>query len=428
VSVFDRPLEIDPSRRFTVAAIILFLLGFLPMPLGSMATVAFSTAALAALLLLAIRSVPFEMPAPAGFAVGATLFYFAVDLLSPLLYENRAESWRPIVTSLQFLLFPVLLVVLRTARADPIAVFVRGARIGAIIGGVIAVIQVADGFDRAIGGAVSSFPFGAVAAWLTAVSLLGIGNARWGERIFAAIAFSGGLAAAILSESRGVWLALPVLAVIALVYFRARYGGKVAGTGAAALGAVGLAVLIMAGDSVRERFSETLVMFEGFEFGQADRETSDDEYSLDQRVLMLSYGLEAVVDRPIAGYGLHNAVAEVRARAAEDGYRIDDFNHLHNEYLTETVSNGLIGLTSLLLLLAAPLVVAYRSARDATYPERVALAWFMSAGSATFGLTSLAFGHDITNTVFVSGLLVVCLSAAKAGPRVAADRAPGRSA
>lgn len=386
------------------------------MPFGSLATVVFSAAALTAAAGIATGRVAVEIPRPAGFAVAAALFYFAVDLASPVLYGNREDSWIPIVTALQFALFPLLVMGLRSAIDDPIAIFVRGARVGAILGGVIAIIQVGDGLDRATGGAVSSFPFGAVAAWLTAISLLGIGKADWRERAFAVIAFSFGLAGAVLSESRGVWLALPVFAVITLIYFRAHLGPRVAGTAALALGAVGLAVVVSAGDSVRERFEETLVMFEGFEFGQAERQSSD-EYSLDQRVLMLAFGLEAVVDRPVIGYGPHNGVEEVRERAAEEGYAINQYTHLHNEFLTETVGNGLIGLISLLLLLAAPLVVAYRSARDQMFAERVALGWFLSAGSVTFGLTSLAFGHDITNTMFVSGLLVVSLSAVLAGPR-----------
>lgn len=415
--MFARKYAIDAGTTFTAAAAILFLLAFLPMPFGSLGTFAFVAFALIAIGLIATGRISWRVPKSVRFAVAACGIYFLVDLASPL-YGNSGDGWMAIVSSLHFLLFTPLLLALATAEVDPVGAYVRGARIGAILGGTIAILQAFSGFDRAIGGAISSFPFGAAAAWFTAVSLIVVGKGGRGDRIFAAIAFAFGLAASILSESRGVWLALPVLMIIALLYFKRRYGWRTAAAGFATLFVLAIGVLVAAGDSVRERFEETFAMFEGFEFGQAEGKSSD-EFSLDQRALMLSYGLDAIADQPLFGYGPQNAVDEVRARAAEDGYAIQPYNHLHNEYLTETVGNGLVGFVSLLLILAAPLVVAYRSVRDDVYPERVALAWFATAGAAMYGLTSLAFGHDITNTVYVGMLLAVCVSAARSEKLVA---------
>lgn len=422
VTMFVRSFEIDAGTRVAVAAVFLFLLGFLSMPFGSMATFLFVFLGLASVVGVARRKIAIEIPPPVGFAITACLFYFAVDLLSPVLYADRADGWMPIVASLHFLLFPVLFTAFRPAKVDPVAAFVIGARVGAILGGIIAVFEILDGVDRATGGSVSSFPFGATAAWLTVISLISTGRHGWRERLFVGVAFAGGLVAAILSESRGVWLAFPVLMIVSLVYFKVRYGTRLTLMATAALTLLGVSVLIAAGDSIRERFEETLVMFQGFEFGQGE----DDAFSLDQRALMLHYGIEAIAERPLIGYGPQNAVEEVRARAAAEGYTIEEYNHLHNEFLTETVGNGVLGLVSLLLLLAAPLVVAYRSVRDDRFPDRVALAWFASSGAAVFGLTTLSFGNDITNTVFASVLLVICLSAAS-GAEARAGKV-GRSA
>lgn len=416
--MFARRFAINDGTSFTAAAAILFLLGFMPMPFGSLGTFIFAAAALIAIVLMVRRRVAWRVPPPLRFAAGACLFYFAVNLLSPLTYADGSGGWMPIVSSLHFVLFVPLALALATSDDDPIAAYVRGARVGAIVGGLIAVLQLVDGLDRASGGAVSSYPFGAAAAWFTAVSLIQIGHSRR-ELIFSAVAFAFGLGASILSESRGVWLALPVLMIVALLYFKARFGFRTAAAGFGVLAVVAVGVLAAASDSVRERFEETFAMFEGFEFGAADRSSSD-EYSLDQRALMLAYGVDAIGDRPLLGYGPQNAVEEVRRRAAADGYSIQRYNHLHNEYLTETVGNGLIGLISLLLILAAPPVVAYRSVRDSAYPERVALGWFATAGAATYGLTSLAFGNDITNTVFVGMLLTVSLSAVASAKRAGA--------
>ena len=420
---FLRSLEVDVGKRFTLAAAVLFLLGFLPMPLGSLATVLFFAMAIVALTDIIPRRVPLRFPPPTGFAVAACLIYFAVDAASLIIYDNRADGWIPVVASLHFLLLPILFAGLLPARMDPIKVFVRGAQIGAIVGAIIAVIQNWAGIDRAVGGMINSFPFGATAAWFACISLIGVADAGRSGRTLAAIAFSAGLTAALLSEARGAWLALPVLMVILLFYLRAQLGGRIAVIAAGGLAVISMVVIVAAGDSLRERFNETFVMFQGFEFGQADP-TVLDVYSLDQRALLMAYGLEAAVDRPILGYGPQNAVAEVRARAAVDGHEIDQYGHLHNEFLTETVGNGLVGLATLLLLLAAPIVTAYRSARDSRYADRQILAVLMTTGAVLFGLTSLAFGHDITNSIYASALLVICLSAAASGPRVPRSAEP----
>lgn len=417
---FQRILEVDSGKRFTLAAAALFLLGLLPMPFGSLVTFFYFGVAIVALGDMARRRVPLQFPSPVKFAVVACLLYFAADLTSLVFYENRADGWVPVVASLHFLLLPAAFVGLAPVRFDPIKMLVRGAQIGAIAGGIVAVIQVVAGVDRAVGGMINSFPFGSTAASFACISLIGVGEAGTRGRVLAGLAFSAGLAAMILSEARGAWLALPVLLVILLFYLLARYGRRVAVIGAVSLAAIGLIVGIAARDSIRERFNETFVAFQGFSFGQTDR-TQADAYSLDQRALMMAYGLQAIADRPVIGYGPQNAVEEVRARAEADGYHIDRFGHLHNEFLTETVGNGVMGLATLLLLLAAPVVTALRSARDERFADRMALAAIASVGSTLFGLTSLAFGHDITNSVFVAALLAVCLSAAASGPRRAAE-------
>ncbi len=413
---FQRSLAVDSGKRFTLAAAMLFTLGFLPMPFGSLVTFFYFGIALVAFAEILRGRVKLHFPTTVRFAIIACLLYFAADLTSLMFYDNRARGWVPVVASLHFLLLPVAFAGLAPVKFEPIKMFVRGAQCGAIAGGIVAIIQVWAGIDRAIGGMINSLPFGATAASFACISLIGVGEASVRGRILAGFAFSAGLAAMILSEARGAWIALPVLLIILLFYLLARYGRRAAVIAAVSLAALGAIVAILAQGSIRERLSETFVAFEGFSFGHTDR-TQSDAYSLDQRALMMAYGLQAIADRPIIGYGPQNAVDEVRARASEEGYHIDQFGHLHNEFLTETVGNGLMGLITLLLLLAAPLVTALRSARDKYFADRLALALIASVGSSLFGLTSIAFGHDITNSVFVSALLAVSLSAAASGPR-----------
>ena len=432
--LLHRVLEVEAGKRFAVAAAALFLLGFLPLAFGSIATALFAAIGLIALWQAIRGETPLDFPYPARFAVIAALGYFALDAAGIIFYEDRARAWMPGVASLHFFLFPFILAALLRARGfDPLQVFVRGARVGAIASLILAIVQISDGLDRAAGGMINPIPFGSTAALFAFLSLIGIAEEGWRGRAFAVLAFGAGLAAAVLSEARGAWLALPVLTIIILFYLRARLGRRVAAIGVALLLAVTLLVVIAARDSLRERIEETLVMFQGFEFGRADRNEID-AFSLDQRALLMVYGLQAFGDRPLLGYGPQNAIAEVQALAAADGYTIETYGHLHNEFLTEAVGNGIAGLVTLLLVLAAPIVTALRSARDAGFADRLAFASLMTAGAALFGLTSLAFGHDITNSVYVSALLALCLGAVRSRPvplvrrlrrSEAAEAAPG---
>ena len=392
---------------------IVFALGFLPLGFGTASTVLFFVAALLAVVELARRRVPFRVPRPVGFAVVVCLAFFGIDAVSPVFYDNPGGDWRLVLQSLHFLFLPVLLLALAPVQFDPVRAYVGGVRIGAIVGGAIAVLQVVDGFARADGGMINALPFGSAAALFAFVSLIGVWDGGWRNRIVAFAAFAAGLVATFLSEARGAWLALPVLLVFAIVYCGFRYGRRVALWATVGLAAIGLAAVLFAGDSIRSRIGQTVDMFQQFEFGGANREA----LSLNQRAMMAAYGLEALAERPVFGYGPQNTMAEVRSRAAADGNEIASFQHLHNEYVNEAVDNGLVGLAVLLALLAAPVVVALRSAKDERRQDRLALAVFVSASTAIFGLTNIIFGHDITNTVFATGLLVVCLSAARSGGR-----------
>ncbi len=401
------------GKRFTVAAASLFLLAFLPLPFGSLTTFLYFGVAALALVPLLRRRMTLRFSGASRFAVLATLAYFAMDALCLVLYADRKNAWMPALESLHFLVFPLLLAgLLKVGNLDPIRVFVLGARAGAILGGILAAIQIAGGLDRATGGMINPLPFGAIAALFAFLSLIGTADEGWRGRLVAVLAFASGLAGTILSEARGAWLTLPAMAVILLFYLGARHGARVAIVATAVLAGVTVLVAVGAKDSLRERIAETLVMFEGFRLDQLAR-NDDDTRALDDRALLLTYGLEAFVDRPLLGYGHQNAIGEVQARAAADGYTIPTFGHLHNEFLTEAVGNGLVGLITLFLVLAAPLVVALRSERDRAFADRLTLAAHVTAGSVLFGLTSLAFGHDITNSVYLSALAVICVSAAR---------------
>ncbi|MCW5716371.1 MAG: O-antigen ligase family protein [Bauldia sp.] len=364
-----------------------------------------------ALVEVLVRRVPFRFAGGVRFAVIAAFAYYALDAAAVIFYGDRGRAWMPAVESIHFLLFPFLLAAIASVRdADPLRLFVLGARFGAIAGMAIALVQVFDNINRVVGGMINPIPFGSTAALFAFVSLVRVGEEGRFGRALAVAAFAAGLGASLLSQSRAGWMAVPVLAIVIIVYFGARYGRRTAILGGLALAVVGLVVGFLGRGAINERIDETLAMFRNFEFGQG-RDTRTPEYSLDQRALMLVYGAEAFADRPLLGYGPHNAVTTVQARAADDGNTIDAFGHLHNEVLTEAVGNGVVGLATLLFILAAPLVVALRAPRDDRYAARVAIAAMLTLSWIVFGLTGQTFRHDLGNTVYLGVLLALAADA-----------------
>lgn len=372
---------------------------------------AFLLAGLIALVEVLIRRVPFRFAGGARFVVVAAFAYYAVDAAAVIFYGDRGRAWVPAAESIHFLLFPFLLAAVASVRdADPLRLFVIGARIGAVAGGAIALVQVFDNINRVVGGMINPIPFGSTAALFAFISLVRVGGEGRAGRVLAVAAFAAGLGASILSQSRAGWMAVPFLAIVVIFHFAARYGRRTAILASLALAAIAIVVGFLGRGALNERIEETVAMFRNFDFGQ-ERDRRAPEYSLDQRALMLVYGAEAFADRPFLGYGPHNAVAEVQARAADQGHTIDAFGHLHNEMMTEAVGNGVLGLATLLLILAAPLVVALRSVRDDRYGARVAIAAMLAGSWVVFGLTGQTFRHDISNTVYLAVLLALAADA-----------------
>ncbi|MGV8838885.1 MAG: O-antigen ligase family protein [Bauldia sp.] len=392
-----------------------------------MATLAYLLAGLVALVEVAVRKVPFRFAGGVRFAVIAAFAYYAVDAVAVVFYPDRGRAWMPAAESLHFLFFPFLLAAVASVRdADPLRMFVWGTRAGAIAGAVIALVQMLDNVDRVVGGMINPIPFGSTAVLFAFIGLIGFrGEGRFG-RVASVVAFAAGLAASLLSQSRAAWMAVPVLAIVMIVYLAARYGRRTAAFAGIALAALAAVVGFFAQDAIEERIGETIAMFRGFDFGQ-QRDRNSPEYSLDQRALMLVYGMDAFRERPLLGYGPQNAVAEVQRRAAADGYTIDDFGHLHNEMLTEAVGNGLVGLVTLLLVLAAPVVVALRAPRDERYAARIAIAAMLTGSWVVLGLTGQTFRHDLSNTVYLAVLLALAGDAMRSARRASVSRPAGEA-
>lgn len=119
------------------------------------------------------------------------------------------------------------------------------------------------------------------------------------------------------------------------------------------------------------------------------------------RMEMWKSGMDAASDSPWFGYGYKNANKIASKYASNNNRRIKDYSHLHNEYITNLVSAGIVGLIALLTLLIMPLIYFYKNLRDENSYYYAAMGILLCAGYITFGFTHIAFGEEHINAFYV---------------------------
>jgi O-antigen ligase len=215
-----------------------------------------------------------------------------------------------------------------------------------------------------------------------------------------------------LTGTRGAALAIPpyllVLAVCLWVDRRDRWQLLMLGALAAGL----LALLALSG-----RFASILVV--AGEFMQSGTIGSDGASA--QRLEMLHTAFEAFKAAPWLGYGWANlapAAAQFIDMSVYGGDRDPHFQ-FHNDLANFAVAAGMVGILCWLALLAAPIVGALQTSRDALFRPRLYCCLQLSGGYLALGLTDLNFGYDLPTTLYAF-LTALVLGAIRPGAKSAA--------
>ena len=119
------------------------------------------------------------------------------------------------------------------------------------------------------------------------------------------------------------------------------------------------------------------------------------------RMKMWKSGLSAAKGSPWFGYGYRNENKTAAVYVSKNKDWVSVATHLHNQYITNLVSAGVIGLLSLLTLLFAPIVVFYRKLKDKGTYYYSAMGILLCVGYITFGFTHIAFGEEHINAFYV---------------------------
>jgi len=413
-----------------LTAVTAFLYGALPTVGGSAVTAVSIIAASWSLLYLLVVRPQVRFARTQTSLVGIYLFFALTTLVSGLVRKDPWGGFVRAVNDWPFLYSLLSLCVLASlGPTDCRRPLARGAAVGSIFGFLVGAFQFLCldlGDYRPSGGAGNSALYGQAAFVLAFLSMMCFSRETPAWRRVSLVGLLCGLGATGLSGSRVSAVTACVLMLV-LVWSLARQREFLLLRRA---GLIGLLLLIGGAltfpqwkDSRPARRFGNLVT----RLDQVDDKAEVIE-SIDQRVIQIRASWKALWRRPWLGYGMQHKMSAISKLEPPQYAQAFRHTHIHFLYLDYAVGNGVIGLASLLLLLAAPVLMAWMPG-DPLFAERLYGGCVLTIGYSVLGLAGACLGMDIGNTIFACTgvILAIPISSAAAAtqslPRTESDSA-----
>jgi len=128
------------------------------------------------------------------------------------------------------------------------------------------------------------------------------------------------------------------------------------------------------------------------------------------RLMFYHAAIQSFLESPIFGHGWWDRFSAALPYMADNGLGAmanDSQAHLHNDVLNFASAAGVIGVLAYLVLMAGPIISAFRSPRSANRGLRLAAAIGLVGGYATMGLTDTMFVFEIPKSMYVLCAAVV---------------------
>lgn len=262
---------------------------------------------------------------------------------------NRGLSYAGIELAVAFL--PLGLSLVR----DPAGAVANGARIGLMLLAVVAPVAFLAGEERVgLGGneAIFAFVIGVVALaarlhvrqphrWLP--------NGRWWSYLVVVPVLLSGTRAAFV-------IVLLTLAADAASLSRARWPAWLKSRKGGAIAAVaGVILAAAAAFVVQNRIEAGIAEYRTFE------RTGIAAGSVDTRVVMWSAGWQVLREHPTLGVGGTRRMDAAGEKAGRNGFMVTYYHHLHNVFLDEALSSGLVSVALMIATFAAYLRTIWRT-------------------------------------------------------------------
>jgi len=323
-----------------------------------------------------------------------TVGYFFMMLMSILIADGFDARFVSLGRKAHFLLAP--LIALSIYQIDlPFKNILLAVKAGLIIIGIVVMVQFLLGSSRP-SGMINANIFGDIAVAMLFLSIVQVFNEKPKEQIITFIATVAGVVAIFLSGSRGSWLSFIILSIafIFLVYKPFLMGNKINKLFLVLFFSVLFGFISTQTDAGKKIIS-AVVNIQNWDNGDQTYTSSG------IRMEMWKSSLEAAKNSPWFGYGYRNSNKEVSKYVDSHSHTIAAFTHLHNEYLTNLLAGGLLGLVSLLGMLFVPMVFFYKNLKNQKTYYYASAGILLCIGYTTFGFTHIAFGEEHINAFYI---------------------------
>lgn len=291
------------------------------------------------------------------------------------------------------------------------AFFWAGVGVGAIAVGLFTIDAVLiKGLARGSYEYVNHIQHGNLALLLGFLALAGMGWAstqryKWAWYLFLLLALILGLAASLLSQTRGGWIAIPFLLLLAYRGLSTHFKWRQVGWGALLLTLAVVFLYLLPHSPVKERvdlaFDEVMAYYQ----------TGDAVSSVGARLEMWRGGLLIAAEHPWLGVG-EQGYQQQKLMLIEvgqlDGF-VEQFAHLHNQFLERLVKFGVVGLLALLVLYFLPLRVflSYFNHPNLSVRSYAVAGGVVGVSYIDFSLTEAFLAYNSVIMIFVFLLVII---------------------
>lgn len=398
ILIIRQGIQLKSKATSTISSVLIFLFPALTLTLKTSVNVCFIGLLVTAILYsLGKKPVSEDRRIPPFLAF--SFFFFPFVILVQFAVTGQC-NWASFDAPSRFLLAIPILYFLPRMPIDHLKLFRLGCFVGAVGAFIWAIYSLTYmGEFRARSYFTNQIPFGCISLLLALMSCGPVTGARW-RKLLVLAGFLAGLVASYLSQSRGVYLLLPIVAFIWLHFFF-DIDLKVKVLSILAL----LVVLfgVYAGSNVvNQRINTGVAEF-------LDSARNDTHIGIRKQLWAASIDLAR--QNPFLGVGkgnFHNSVQDLADRG-EISLEAAMHSHSHNEMLFALAEIGVPGLIGILLLYLGPLQYFWKYKKDDDAEIRTVsmLGITLICGYAIFGLNDSMFTLSMQTAFFA--LCVVTL-------------------
>lgn len=359
---------------------------------------------------------------------------FSVAMACPLMAVLISEIWHARVvpntldSPARFIAAVPLFLVLRQASPRTLAWSDLSFALGALVSLVILLLTPrSPGIDRLSSPFLNSIHYGDIALILGVLSILSLSWWRRDNLPIRMIKIGGliaGVAASVLTGSRGGWIAVPVVA--ALILFvrgrdKSRRWNMILPIAVAAI----MAGIFFSSSTVRERVDAISSDLTHYQQGKKDT-------SLGIRVQLYEAAIKIVKRHPVFGLGAHGFHNDMQS-FADKGVLTPAAAQLgrgetHNQFLAYLTDYGVIGGLALLAIYVVPGAIFWRRLNTPNAPASCAALMGLAFVVAfwIFGLTVETFDLKMTVSFYSTSIAILAALATYSDKDGSAARKPGQ--